>query len=73
MTGQFLRAQRASTQPEGGAIRFVASTEGVKRDGMDLKKEDWALDNFRNNSVFLWMHNPDRPPHWACGGLFRGP
>lgn len=43
---------------EGGApIRFTASTEGIKRDGMDLSLAQWDLSNFKRNPVFLWGHD----------------
>jgi len=41
----------------GGPIRFVASTEGVKRDGKDLSADDWLLDDYRANPVVLWAHD----------------
>ncbi len=62
----FMRAFRADMEPVGataiaatadGPMRFVASTEGVKRDGLDLKSGDWRLDNYRRNPVFLWAHD----------------
>ena len=60
MEQTFIRAfcQRGEKPGEAGSpIRFVASTEGVKRDGLDLRMEDWRLDNFRANPVFLWCHD----------------
>lgn len=55
----FLRAYytRADGENTSGPIRFIASTEGIKRDGKDLKVEDWALDNYRANPIVLWAHN----------------
>lgn len=57
------------TPPEGeaepaadGPIRFIASTEGVKRDGLSLKAEDWSLDNYRRNPVIGWAHDYSRLP-----------
>lgn len=41
----------------GTPIRFVASTEGVKRDGQELRVADWRVDNYRKNPVFLWAHD----------------
>jgi hypothetical protein len=41
----------------GTPIRFIASTEGVKRDGKELLAQDWRLDNFRRNPVVLWVHD----------------
>lgn len=50
----------------GTPIRFIASTEGIKRDGLDLSVDDWDFGNFRKNPVFLWAHNymgfGDKPP-----------
>lgn len=40
-----------------GPIRFVASTEGVKRDGLEIKAESWELENYRRNPVFLFGHD----------------
>jgi hypothetical protein len=40
-----------------GPIRFVASTEGVKRDGLEIKAESWELENYRKNPVVLWSHD----------------
>lgn len=59
MERQFIRAfaQRAAEGKAGDPIRFIASTEGIKRDGMDLRAGDWYLDNFRKNPVFLWAHD----------------
>lgn len=48
---------RAAGASDTGPIRFVASAEGVKRDGEDLKMDDWDLDNYRKNPVVLWGHD----------------
>lgn len=53
----YTRAQIARDQPEKGPIRFIASTEGVKRDGRDLKITDWRIDNYRRNPVVLVAHD----------------
>ncbi len=50
------RAAAEQGQP-GTPIRFVASTEGVKRDGKNLRAADWRFDNFRGNPVVLWAHD----------------
>ena len=42
---------------EDAPVRFVASTEGVKRDGLDLKTQDWSLDNYMRHPVILWAHD----------------
>jgi hypothetical protein len=41
----------------GSPLRFVASTEGKKRDGLDLKAEDWQIENYRRNPIVLWAHD----------------
>ena len=55
----YLRAFRQGTEPgeEGTPIRFTASTEGIKRDGKELKAENWRLDNYKSNPVVLWVHD----------------
>lgn len=62
MSKQFIRAFRADEQPAegapaGGPIRFVASTEGIKRDKLQLSAAGWQLDNYRKNPVVLWGHD----------------
>jgi len=54
----YVRAYREQTDgnPEG-PMRFVASTEGIKRDGLNLRAGDWYLENYRRNPVFLWAHS----------------
>jgi len=55
----FLRALIAG-QPVGDpgqAIRFTASTDGVKRDGMALRHDRWLLENYQRNPVVLWAHD----------------
>lgn len=48
----------------GTPIRFVASTQGVARDGLEIPTTAWNLDNFRRNPVVLWAHDYSgtRPP-----------
>jgi len=64
MEGKYLRAvvnrefsQGAEADDPASPIRFVASTEGVKRDGMDLKTEDWKLDRYLQHPVVLYAHD----------------
>lgn len=52
---QYMRALVESR--EGDPLRFVASTEGVKRDGKALRSDRWLLDNYRANPVVLWSHD----------------
>ncbi len=37
--------------------RFVATTSGVKRDGLDIDLEGMAVENFMRNPVFLYVHD----------------
>lgn len=55
----YLRAlcQRAAEHKAGEPMRFIASTEGVKRDGKNLDMSRWRLENYRKNPVFLWVHD----------------
>jgi hypothetical protein len=60
MSKNYLRAYSTEQVREakpGEPLRFTASTEGIKRDGKDLRAEDWYLENFRKNPVFLWVHD----------------
>jgi len=50
------RSAVAAAEP-GTPIPFIASTEGIKRDGLDLSVESWILDNYRKNPVVLWSHD----------------
>ena len=63
---QYLRAyhERADQSSDTGPIRFIASTEGVGRDGLIINADGWQLDNFRANPVVLWAHDygGGRPP-----------
>ena len=59
---EFLRAFRdtpvdGNEGSPGEPIRFIASTSGIKRDGLDLDQNLWHLDNYRRNNVFLWVHD----------------
>jgi HK97 family phage prohead protease len=53
----FIRALMQPGQAESGPIRFVASTEGVARDGLVIEAAGWRLENFQKNPVFLWVHD----------------
>jgi len=56
-------ASRAADKP-GDAIRFVASTEDVARDGLSIESAAWDLANYKRNPVVLWAHQMtgERPP-----------
>ena len=49
-------ANVANAEP-GTPIRFVASTPGVKRDGIEIDQQRWLLENYKRNPVFLWAHD----------------
>jgi hypothetical protein len=48
--------------PAGTPIPFIASTPGVKRDGLDLRASGWRLDTYNANPVFQWCHDRVMPP-----------
>ena len=57
MKNLYMRAYSETTVEADGPIRFVASTEGEKRDGLSIDAGAWNLDNYRRNPVFLWVHD----------------
>lgn len=50
------RAAAKGSKP-GEPIRFIAGSEGEKRDGLDLKMSGARLDAYRNNPIVLWGHD----------------
>ncbi|MCC6315427.1 MAG: hypothetical protein IT337_15590, partial [Thermomicrobiales bacterium] len=64
MEPQYIRAytERTADSRPGDAIRFIASTSDVARDGMIVEAKGWQLDNFKRNPVFLWAHDYWAPP-----------
>ena len=59
---QYLRAYAIREDGEGeptedGPVTFVASTEGVKGDGLNLLAADWDLSRFESYSPILWAHD----------------
>ena len=38
-------------------VTFVASTEGIKVDGFDLKADEWDLSRYMQHPVVLWAHD----------------
>lgn len=55
----FLRGYRAETDEtsEGTSYHFIASTSGVKRDGLEIDQSKWQLDGYRSNPVVLLNHD----------------
>jgi len=57
----FVRAEEVPVEgapaDDSSPVRFVASTEGVKRDGADLRMEDWDLSRYQKHPVVLWAHD----------------
>lgn len=53
----YIRGHAERTDSKSGPIRFVAATEGVKRDGVDLRMQGAELERFRANPVILFGHN----------------
>ncbi len=53
-----------AVEEDGAPIRFVASTDGLARDGLIIPTEAWDLENYRKNPVVLWSHDysGSRPP-----------
>ncbi len=43
-------------------VPFIASTEGVKSDGLDLKMDEWDLSRFKEYAPVMWVHNYWHPP-----------
>ena len=61
MTKHFMRAfvdqERAAAGKPGEPIRFVAATEGVKADGLDLQMSGAQIKRYRSNPVVTWVHD----------------
>jgi len=51
--------KHAQAEPDmgKGVVQFIASTEGVKRDGNRVRNDGWSFDNFAKNPQFLWCHD----------------
>ena len=43
-------------------VPFIASTEGVKADGIDLRMGDWDLNEFGRYGPIMWVHDYWHPP-----------
>jgi len=63
MTDTLVRGRFAAHTEERAAgdseftRRFVASTAGIKRDGLNLDIKGISTEGFMNNPVFLWVHD----------------
>lgn len=58
--GHYIRAyaeQTTEADDPAKPIRFVASTEGIKGDGKDLRMKDWRFARFNTHPVILWGHD----------------
>lgn len=60
-TRGYLERGEGRASPDDPLV-FVAATEGLKRDGLDLRMEGLDLDRFQANPVVLWAHNYWSPP-----------
>ena len=51
--------EHAAPDPDKGSrvFQFVASSDGVKRDGNRIDNKGWEFENFSKNPVFLWCHD----------------
>lgn len=60
-TVEFIRAyyERADDDDDDDSkpLPFIASTEGVKGDGFDLRADSWDLSRFKRNNLVLWGHD----------------
>ena len=52
-----LGSVREVEEGESRRVRFIASTDGIKRDGNKVRNDGWQLDNFLKNPRFLWSHD----------------
>lgn len=43
----------------GAPLRFILSTPGVKRDGLELDMRFMRLENFNRNPIMPWQHGMD--------------
>jgi hypothetical protein len=43
-------------------VPFIASTEGVKSDGKDLRMSDWDLSAYERYGPIFWVHDYMHPP-----------
>jgi hypothetical protein len=55
--GLNIRQAIAAPDMGTGIVQFVASTDGIKRDGNRVSNDGWTFSNFSQNPVFLWCHD----------------
>lgn len=60
---EFHRVDEAGTRK---LFSFIASSDGIKRDGNEIVNSGWLLENFRKNPVFLWCHDYSLLPLGRC-------
>ena len=56
-TMNYARAYKAKEPPADGRVWYVAATEGVKRDGLDLRIADFDLKEFAAYPIILYGHD----------------
>jgi hypothetical protein len=71
---EYLRAYR--DLDAGDDLVFVASTPGVKSDGLAIDQDRWDLRRYERNPVFLWAHDYSGMPvgraeAWVEAGALR--
>jgi hypothetical protein len=64
LRGIVSREIMSEPEAQGSPLRFIASTEGIARDGLTISAEAWDLEHYRANPVVLWAHDysGSRPP-----------
>ena len=76
--GKHVVFRRGESEPlrqvedEDRTIEFIASTDGIKRDGNRVRNDGWDFSNFEKNPVFLWGHDQgggDKPPLPPIGSI----
>jgi len=60
VTRKFLDVETKAN--EDGSMWFTASAENRDRQGDIVVADDWQIDNYMKNPVFLWAHDYSRPP-----------
>ena len=55
--GVNVRSVTAEPDMGDGVYQFIASTDGIKRDGNIVMNSGWHFDNFKRNPAFIWCHD----------------